>query len=131
MQGFIKKYICHCDMCKRSKGSKLKKQSIFWPLLVPDQRWQDISINFVTGISAIKSANAICNIVNRLSKEHYYITTNKKIDTKKRADFFVYHIWKLHCLPKSIISDCGIQFINNFWKFFCKRLGINIQLSTI
>ena len=92
MQEFIKKYICNCNTCKCSKGSRFKKQGIFQPLLVPDQMWQDISIDFVTGIPAVKGANAICNIIDRFSKECHYITTDKKIDAKKLANLFVHHV---------------------------------------
>ena len=107
MQGFIKKYVCHCNTCKRSKGSRFKKQGVFRPLSVPDQRWQDINIDFLTGISAVKSANAICNIVDCLSKERHHIATDKEIDAERLADLFVHHVWKLHGLPRSIISDRG------------------------
>ena len=130
MQGFVKKYVYHCNTCKRSKSPRFKKQGIFWPLSVPDQRWQDISIDFVTGIPAVKGANAIWKIVNRLSKKRHHIATDKEIDAKRLADLFVHHVWKLHSLPRSIISDCGTQFVNNFWKFLCKKQGISIRLST-
>ena len=129
MQGFVKKYIRHCNMCTRNKGPRFKKQDVLWPLSSADQRWQDISIDFVTGIPAVKSANAICKIVDCLSKERHHIATNKEIDAKKLADFFVHHVWKLHGLFKSIILDCGTQFVNNFWKFLYKRLGISVRLS--
>ena len=99
MQGFVKKYICYCNTCKCSKDSKFKKEGVLWPLLVFDQRWQNISIDFVTGISIIKGANTICNIIDCFSKEHNYIATNKKIDAKRLADLFVHHVWKFHGLP--------------------------------
>ena len=124
MQGFVKKYIHHYNTCKRSKSSKFKKQG------VSDQGWQDISIDFVTGIPAVKGTNAITNIIDRFSKERHHIATDKEIVAKRLADLFMHHIWKLHSLPRSIISDCGTQFVNNFWKFLCKRLGISVRLST-
>ena len=128
MQGFIKKYIYYYNICKCKKGYRFKKQGVFRLLSVLDQRWKDISIDFVTGILAIKGAKAICNIINCLSKERYHIATDKEIDTEKLADLFIYHVWKLHDLPRFIISDRGNQFVNDFWKFLCKRLGINIHL---
>ena len=42
----------------------------------------------------------------------------------------MHHVWKLHGLPRSIILDCGTQFVNDFKKFLYKRLGISVQLST-
>ena len=83
MQEFIKKYVCHCNTCKCSKGFRFKKQSVLWPLLIFDQRWQDISMDFVTGISAVKGANVIWNIVDHFSKERHHIAINKKIDAEK------------------------------------------------
>ena len=79
-------------MCKCSKGSRFNKQGFLRPLLVPDQRWQDISIDFVTGITAVKGTNAICNIVDHLFKEHYHIATNKEIDAERLADLFVHYV---------------------------------------
>ncbi len=107
MQRFVKKYIRHCNTCKRSKGSRFKKQGVLQPLPVFDQKWQDISIDFVTGIPAVKGANAICNVVDRLTKKRHYIATNKEIDVERLMDLFVHHVWKCHGLPRSIISDHG------------------------
>ena len=107
MQGFVKKYISHFNMCKCSKGSRFKKQGIFCLLSIPDQRWQNISIDFVTGVPAVKSANAICNIIDRLSKERHHIATDKEIDIKRLANLFIPYVWKLHGLLRSIISDCN------------------------
>ena len=114
MQGFVKKYVCNCNMCKRNKDSRFKKQGVLWPLSVPDQKWQNISTDFVTGIPAVKGKNAICNIVDYFFKECHHIATDKKIDAKKLADLFVHYVWKLHDFPKSIISDRGTQFVNDF-----------------
>ena len=130
MQEFVKKYVHHCNMCKHNKGFRFKKQDVLQPLLVLDQRWQDISIDFVTGILTVKGANAICKIINRFFKKRHYIATDKEIDIKKLADLFVHYVWKLYSLHRSIISDCSTQFVNDFWKFLYKRLGISVQLFT-
>lgn len=38
MQGFIRKYVCHFNICRCNKGFWFKKQIVFQPLSVPDQR---------------------------------------------------------------------------------------------
>ena len=130
MQEFVKKYVRHCHTCKRSKGSRFKKQGVLKPLPVPNQRWTDISIDFVSGIPEVDGQNAICNVVCRLTKERHHIATNTELDAGSLADLFIKHIWKHHGLPRSIISDRGTQFVNDFWQFLCKRLGIDVRLST-
>ena len=39
-------------------------------------------------------------------------------------------IFKHHGLPDSIVSDRGPQFVSEFWKAYCARLGIKVKLST-
>jgi hypothetical protein len=40
------------------------------------------------------------------------------------------HVWKLHGLPRTVISDCGPQFAAAFMKELNKLLGIQTKLST-
>ena len=39
------------------------------------------------------------------------------------------NIWKLHGVPKKILSDRGPQFISKFMEEFTKALGTRRQLS--
>ena len=92
MQRFVRRYVCHCHVCKRSKGSRFKKQGVLQPLLVPKQRWQHISIDLVTGIPKAQGCDAILNVVDRLSKERYYIGTTKKLNAEGLANLFLKHV---------------------------------------
>ena len=130
MQGFVRRYVRHCHVCKRSKGSRFKKQGVLQPLPVPEQRLQHLSIDLVTGIPEVHGHNTICCVVDRLSKERHYIGTTKELNAEGLANLFLKHVWKHHGLPQSIVFDRGSQFISDFWKFLCKRLGITAQLST-
>lgn len=92
MQEFVKKYICHCNTCKQRKVSKFKKQGVLWPLLVLDQKWQEISIDFVTNIPAVNCANTINIIIDCFFIKRYHIATDKEIDAKRLADLFVRYV---------------------------------------
>ena len=130
MQSFVRKYVRHCHVCKQSKDSQSKKQGILQPLPVPEQHWQNINIDLVTGIPKVQGCDAILTVVNRLSKKRHYIGTTKKLNAEGLADLFLRHVWK-HCgLPQSIVSNHRSQFISDFWSFLCKKLGIKAQLLT-
>ena len=49
-----------------------------------------------------------------LSKQAYFITTTSDITSLGVAQLFQDGIWKLHRLPKEVISDRGPQFVLNF-----------------
>jgi len=54
----------------------------------------------------------------------------EKILAEGLARLFRDNIWKLHGLPKSIISDRGSQFIVELIRKLNKMLGIKSKMST-
>jgi len=54
----------------------------------------------------------------------------EKILAEGLARLFRDNIWKLHELPKSIISDRGSQFIVELIRKLNKMLGIKNKMST-
>jgi len=49
---------------------------------------------------------------------------------KGAARLFLHQVWKLHSLPKCIISNCRPQFIAHFTKELYRLLGIKLASST-
>ena len=52
------------------------------------------------------------------------------IDAQGLATLFIDNIFRLHGLPESIVSDRGLQFTADFWRYLCAPLGIRTRLST-
>ena len=129
MEGFVRRYVHYCHTCKRSNSYRFAKQVVLEPLSVPEQRWRDISVDFVTGATEVDGKDAICNVVDRLTKERHHIATTN-LDADGLAELFVHHVGKHHGLPRSVISDRGPQFISQSWTHLCSRLGYQAKLST-
>ena len=60
----------------------------------------------------------------------HFIATTEKTLVKELTKLFQNHIWKLHGLPESIISDRGVQFAVGMMKKLNNLLGIQTKLST-
>ena len=60
----------------------------------------------------------------------YFILTTERISAKGLARLFRNNVWKLHGLPKSIISDKGPQFAAGLIRELNKMLGIESKMST-
>ena len=60
----------------------------------------------------------------------HFILTTDKTSAEGLARLFRDHVWKLHGLPESIISDRGVQFAANLMKELNQILGIETRLST-
>ena len=134
MRESIKQYIRNCYECHRAKAPTDRKNGLLQPLPIPEQRWLDISLDFITGLpKTTKGNNAILNIIDRLSKERHYIACvsgDEGTSTEETLNILIDHVYRLHGAPASIVSDRGPQFISALWKSFNRRLGTQMNLST-
>jgi len=79
----------------------------------------------------VQEYNLILVIVDRLTKMVYFIPTMEKTLAEGLARLFRDNVWKLHGLPKSIISDRGPQFTAGLMRELNKMLGIKSKISTV
>ena len=68
-------------------------------------------------------------IVDQLSKIRHLIAC-PDISVPAITQLFLDHVWKLHGLPKTIISNRGHQFVFIFWKELTTQFCIKAVLST-
>jgi len=59
----------------------------------------------------------------------HFIATTEKMSAEGLIKLFWDHIWKLHGLPESIISDRGVQFAAGMMKELNNLLEIQTKLS--
>jgi hypothetical protein len=51
MKKEIAAYVARCDTCFRVKALHMRPMGLLQPLSVPDWKWDDISMDFITGLS--------------------------------------------------------------------------------
>jgi len=61
----------------------------------------------------------------------HFIPTTEKTMVEGLAKLFRDNIWKLHGLPKSIISDRGPQFMAGLMRELNQMLGIKSKMLTV
>ena len=92
--------------------------------------WVDVSADFIMDLPLSNSFNSILTVIDRFSKETEFILCNKTATALDTAKLYLFHIWKDHGLPRSIVSDKGLQFTSQVMTDLCKQLGISPKLST-
>jgi transposase InsO family protein len=130
MRKDVDRYVANCHTCQRNRTPRHKPYGCLKPLPVPHKPWQDISMDFVTGLPWSDGFDAIYVVVDRLTKMRHFVPCRQTTSAQDLADLFLQGIFRLHGLPKSIVSDRGPQFVAAFWKRMCERLGIERKLST-
>ena len=67
--------------------------------------------------------DSIMVVVDKLKKAPHFIPVKSTYETGDIAKIFIKEIFKLHGLPKEIVSDRDVKFTSNFWKGLFAYLG--------
>jgi hypothetical protein len=69
-------------------------------------------------------------VICQLSKMIHLITTHNKTTTEEIAQLFMQHIFTLHSLPTSIVSNRDSKFTSAFWTKLFSLLGTELNITT-
>jgi len=115
MSRYIGQYVSTCNLYLWTKPWQHSPVGELQPLSIPDARWDTLSVEIV---------------VDAVSKRVHFIPTHTMVTVEGAARLFLHYIWKLHGLPKRVVSDRGPQFVALFTKELYRLLGIQISSST-
>ncbi|GMF39863.1 unnamed protein product [Phytophthora fragariaefolia] len=126
----IQHFIADCEPCRRNKPRLTKPPGLLEPLSIPYERCRAISMGFITDLPRTKrDVNSIWVVVDILTKRCHFVPTTKTVAAEGVARLFIDNIWKLHCLPSSIVSDRDRKFVSYFWQCVFKSIGTNLNMT--
>lgn len=130
LQTTIKQFVRNCGICGRTKVWRDRKQGLLRPLPVPEQQWQEVSVDFIGPLPLSQGFDTIAVFTDRLGKGVLLAACHSTITSDGFARLFIKTFYSLHALPRAMVSDRGPQFIGQAWKTVCKFLQIERRLST-
>jgi len=105
MSRYIRQYISICDLCLRTKPIRQALVGELHPLQIPDSQWDTLSVDFVVELPLSSRHDAVITVVDSVSKWAHFILTHMMVTAKGAARLFLHQVWKLHSLPKCVVSD--------------------------
>jgi len=130
MSRYIGQYVSTCDLCLWTKPWWHSLVGELQLLSVLDAQWDTLSVNFVVELLESSGHDAVMIVMDAVSKRVHFIPMHTMVTVEGAAWLFLHYIWKLHGLPKHVVSNCGSQFIASFTKKLYRLLGIWISSST-
>ena len=87
-------------------------------------------MDFITGLPTVQDKDCIYVVVDRLTKfAHFFAISAQYLDSQVAKSFFR-EVFRLHGLPKTIVSDRDNRFMGRFWQELFRLVGTELTLST-
>ncbi|KAJ9543643.1 hypothetical protein OSB04_023350 [Centaurea solstitialis] len=130
MKNSIQEFVKGCDTCQRQKYLASSPLGLLQPLPIPELVWEDISMDFITGLPKSNGFEAIFVVVDRLSKYAHFVLLKHPYTARRVADIFVKEVVRLHGIPQSIVSDRDPLFVSLFWQELFRLQGTVLKMSS-
>ncbi|WVZ26157.1 hypothetical protein V8G54_004701 [Vigna mungo] len=125
----ITQYVQECLICQQAKSATTLPAGLLQPLPIPNQVWEDIAMDFITGLPPSNGYTVIMVVIDRLSKYAHLAPLKADYTSKTVADVFINMVVKLHGFPNTIVSDRDKIFISQFWQHLFKLSGTTLNMS--
>lgn len=130
MKRDVQQFVMDCHTCQRQKYMAIAPGGLLQPLNIPEQIWDEVSMDFITCLPKSRGFEAVLVVVDRLSKYNHFIPLKHPYTARVVAEVFVKEVVRLHGIPTSILSDRDPIFISSFWKELFKLQGTKLKMST-
>jgi hypothetical protein len=131
MKGETTEYLSKCLDCQQVKVEHQHPAGLLQPLPIPEWKWEIISLDFITGLPKTQKQNdSIMVVIDKLSKSAHFIPVKSTYKAINIAEIFMKEIFRLHGIPKMVISDRDVKFTSTFWKELFAGLDTNLNFST-
>jgi transposase InsO family protein len=126
----VQRFLVECLVCQQNKVETINTPGLLQPLSIPIQRWEEVSMDFITGLLKSKGKSVIMVIVDRLTKYANFCALSHPFKASTVATTFMETIQKLHGNPKIIVSDRDPIFTGHFWTYLFSCLGTQLAHSS-
>lgn len=126
----VKDYVTACTVCQQAKPEHTRMPGLLQPLPIPAQAWDIISLDFIEGLPKSGRFDTILVIIDKFTKYGHFIPLSHPYTAMSVAQVFVDQIYKLHGLPKIIISDRDKVFTSIFWQQLFKLTDTTLNMSS-
>ncbi|KAA0040677.1 pol protein [Cucumis melo var. makuwa] len=117
MKREVAEFVSKCLVCQQVKAPRQKPADLLQPLSVPEWKWENVSMDFITGLPrTLRGLTVIWVFVDKLTKSAHFVPGKSIYTASNWAQLYMSEIVRLHGVPVLIVSDRDAYFTSKFWK---------------
>jgi hypothetical protein len=124
------KHVKECITCQENNDEHTHPIGLLQPLPISENKWEIIYMDFITGLPKTQGKDCIFVVVDRLTRFTHFFTIAIDFSATQVAKLFFTKIFRLHGLPKTIVSDRDNMFMTTFQQELFRLVGMNLTPST-
>ena len=128
MKREVADFVSKCLVCWQVKASRQKPSSFFQPLSVLEWKWENVSMDFISGLP--KTWRVIQWFGLLLTGSAHFILVKSTYTASKWTQLYMTKIVTLHGVLVSIISDKDARFTFKFSKWLQATMGTRLDFIT-
>jgi hypothetical protein len=111
----VQMFVAECLVFQQNQVETIKTPGLLQPLSIQSQHWEEVSMDFITGLPKSKGKSVIVVIFDRMTKYANFCALSNPFKTNTVSTAFMETVQKLHGSPKIIVSDRDPIFTGRFW----------------
>ena len=85
----MRDFVLSCEVCQQEKSIHRLPASLLEPLTLPEQKWADVSMEFIMGLPRSEEGNdGILIVVDRATKMVHLVVVNQTITAAETTNVY-------------------------------------------
>jgi hypothetical protein len=115
---------------KDSTANQPQMAATLYPLHVPPRPWHTVGLDDLTHLPEGNGFNIVLIVGDHLTRMPHFLPCAKIVTAEETATLFLQGVYRLHGLPRVLISDLDPKFVSGFWQTLWRRLGTRLNMSS-
>lgn len=86
---YVNEFVKACFICQQAKTTNAHLSDLLQPLPIPQQIWEEISMDFILGLPLSKGFTVIYVVVDRLSKYGHFMPLKTNFTSQTVVQVFI------------------------------------------
>jgi hypothetical protein len=100
-----------------------------YPLPIPHRPWHTIGLDYLKHLPESNGFNIVLIVVDHLTRMAHFLPYTETVTAEETATLFLQGVYRLHGLPRVLVSDRDPKFVSGFWHTLWRRLGTRQNMS--